>query len=112
MNRADRRKAERAGRNTQAELDFYHDKAVERIQKTVKNNVLDMLESTKKSTTKAACDIMTCVFAIALNNEYGFGTTRINRILSRVKLQLECINDGHLSAGDIKRWCEENKINL
>jgi len=112
MNRKERRRQDRFDRKLTPAIDDFKQKAIERIHKTVENDVQTMLDEAKLTSTKQACEVMTSVFAMALNNEYGFGTQRINKLIQRVRLQLECISGGLVTAADIRHWCFENKINL
>lgn len=55
---------------------------------------------------------LTCVIAQSLNDEYGFGRERINRLLERAMYKFDCINDGLVTLDEIQKWCEETGINI
>ena len=70
----------------------------------------EQLQNLKKASIKDSAQITSALFALVLNSEYGFGKRRINRALERVSNQIECVLSGHLSGGDIVRWCKEKKL--
>jgi hypothetical protein len=41
------------------------------------------------------------IIAFALNNEFNFGKKRINKLMDRVKFDMEAIDSGHLDMQDI-----------
>lgn len=50
-----------------------------------------------------------CIMSLALHNELGLGKHRLERVLQRYKLQLECINKQEVSGltgQDILDWCQ------
>lgn len=83
----------------------------------IKENELQQELSTlskavKEETIKQTIELVTGTMALALNNEFQFGATRINRLISRINTELECIHEGHLSRDDVQNWCKDNDINL
>jgi MinD superfamily P-loop ATPase len=50
------------------------------------------------------------VMAVSINAEFGFGTKRINKLVKRMAINMECIAERRLSEEDVYRWCENKKI--
>ena len=67
-------------------------------------------EKTIQETQKKTIKSMILVFVMALNNELGFGSVRINRVIERASLQFQCLESGELSQDDLENWCKENDI--
>lgn len=51
------------------------------------------------------------VFALVLHDELGFGKKRVEKLLSRVDKQFECITSGNVSLDDIKQEVMD-KLNI
>jgi hypothetical protein len=100
MNRQAKRQAERLGQKIQAPR--LH--TAEQIDKAI--------EGIKRNATYGAVKVMSAVMAISLNDEYGFGTTRIQKLLDRMKSQLECIERNTVDINDIYKWCDDKAIRL
>jgi hypothetical protein len=61
-----------------------------------------------ESTLKLAIGCM----ALSLNNEYGFGRKRTNRLISRMTKDMICIAEDHITKEDMFEWCRTKGINL
>ena len=79
-------------------------------EKQIKAMVLAESKRIKDEATKDAVYALTCVFAQALHDEYGFGKNKINNLLSRTMFKFECILDGTVKLDEIREWCEEYGI--
>ena len=101
MNRQERRRAEREGKKTPHIL-----------TKITTDEYMKTLEERHYRATKEAVQVMTAIMAISLNNEYGFSTKRIQRLIDRMRLQFERIAEKTLEPEDLMKWCEEHNIEL
>ena len=101
MNRQARRQAERAGQKTP-----------QVISRITTDEYKKTLEEIQFKATREAVRVMTATMAMALNNEYGFGTKRVQRTIDRMRLQFECISSNTLSTEDLLDWCESKNIQL
>jgi hypothetical protein len=100
MNRQAKRQAERLGQKIQGP----------RLHTA--NEIDRAIEGIKRHTTYGAVKVMSAVMAISLNDEYGFGTNRIQKLLDKMKSQLECIEHNTVNINDIYTWCENKNIRL
>lgn len=73
---------------------------------------VDEVKALKINAMKITTDVILGSMAIALNDEYSFGTARINKLIDRISRQLECISQGHVTLQDILQWCEDKDINI
>jgi hypothetical protein len=76
------------------------------------NKLKNMLETQRIETIRDTINLIVGIMAISLNNEFGFSTKRINKLIRRMFLQLECIKspDNELTRKDVEQWCKENDI--
>jgi hypothetical protein len=70
------------------------------------------IAQSRHEATKEAIKVMTAIMAISLNNEFDFGTKRIQKLIDRMSNQFACILDGTVSVEDILDWCKENNIKV
>lgn len=101
MNRAERRKI---GVNLSQE---------EKMKKIVDATIEARKFDIEQKMMKSSFITMNTFYALVLNSEFGFGTERINRVIERVKLQIDCLRDEKitgLTPKDIQEWCDEKKI--
>ena len=100
-NRAERRRNEREENKRNTSTIVQHYKAHE-FQK--------MLDQRSHEDIKGTIETMCAIMAISLNSEFGFGTARINKLVERMRLQFQCIENDTIKISDIIHWCNENKI--
>lgn len=68
----------------------------------------------KKEREKAVEDFytgMTCIYAMALHDTFGFGKQRIERVSERVKELFEGLDKGEISTRDVEKVVKE-ELNL
>lgn len=68
----------------------------------------------KKEREKAVEDFytgMTCIYAMALYDTFGFGKKRIEKVSMRVKELFEGLDSGEISSKDVERVVKE-ELNL
>lgn len=81
---------------------------LEKEIKKIKPEALALIES---SAMKSIICTMHALYALSLNSLYGFGAERTNKLIESVMNQFICVRDEFLSPDDIRKWCEEHKIN-
>ncbi len=69
-----------------------------------------IIDKAKDQAVDEALMKITYMIAQTLNDEFDFGSKRINRFLQRLFYKADCVVEGLVSIDDIKKWCEENKI--
>lgn len=65
------------------------------------------LRRLQKQWTKTAIDTANMIFLLALHDEFGFGETRLSRVLERIDKTAESIQEKRLTANDIERVLQE-----
>jgi len=80
----------------------------QQLKQYVKSEVKTITEVIENETI----DTVLSVMAFSLNTEYGFGTKRISNLFADAIKRLNDVRDGTISLDDIKKWCEENNINI
>lgn len=78
----------------------------ELVHKTITND----LDKVRQEAIKLAVHDLTAAFIISMHDEFGWGKTRIHRLLGRVNNQFECILANTVTIDDIKQWCQENGL--
>lgn len=89
----------------------------EQLNGTVKKAVQDMakeaekrIEEERKMAQAFAVETLIHAAALAMNDEFEFGTKRIQRFISRLEGLMQDFVGERLTLDDIKHWCEEKKI--
>lgn len=100
MNRQARRNAERQGEKSTV------------IQQITSKQLDEAIEQIKINATFGAVKVITAIMAISLNDEYNFGTTRIQKLIERMRSQLECVQQETVDINDIYKWCDDKAIKL
>lgn len=100
MNRQARRNAERQGEKSTV------------IQQITSKQLDEAIEQIKINATFGAVKVITAIMAISLNDEYNFGTTRIQKLIERMRSQLECVQQETVDIKDIYKWCDDKAIKL
>lgn len=103
MNRQQARQQERESRKKEA---IYHVKAG-----VIRDTVAVEIEKSRKAITKAAVDRLVAAFIMVLNSRFGFGKTRIDKLLAELNTQFEMIDEGYVTLEDFQNWCKEKDIN-
>jgi FAD synthase len=83
------------------------------IIKTAQKHVSTEVEKIKREALRMAVGDLTAAFVMSLHDEFDWfsnkqhGKARIEKLLTRVSKNFECINQGLITVEDIKAWCEE-----
>lgn len=87
MNRAERRRLAKKG-VTSEDLKFIY-------------------QTTKDEAIKLSVKNYTAAFALVLRDKWGFGETRMKRILGQIQEQFDAINQGYVNCDDIIKVLSE-----
>ena len=104
MVRREKREAER--------LALKLDKSIMMKQSDINELILRTMEATRKEVNAEIVKALVASFAMSLNDEFGFSTKRIARVLERTKKKYDDILTDHLTQEDVYQWCEENNIEI
>ena len=100
MNRQEKRQLERQGQK------------VPIVQKLTQEQLDGAIAKIKFDATLGAVKVITAVMAISLADEYSFGAIRIQKLIERMRSQLECIESDTVNIDDIYKWCVDKGIKL
>jgi hypothetical protein len=73
----------------------------------LKNHEAAVKKATVDQTMNFCIEASMSIFVMALADEFGFGKTRIERVLTRIENNFECIMSGNLALEDVKAEIEE-----
>lgn len=76
------------------------------------SEVEGLIEETKRVTNQIAVNGLVAAFAMSLNDEFGFATKRIGRVLESTRKKFEAMLSDHLTHEDVMKWCHENNIEI
>lgn len=108
MGRAERRKAEKLQRANAKNVPLIPKHEVKAL---VHKEIQKDLDRIRHEAIKRAVHDLTAAFIISIHDEFGWGKTRIHRLLGRVNNQFECILANTVTIDDIKQWCLEHGFN-
>ena len=74
---------------------------IQKIKKKYDREVAD-----ESITVTVAC------MALSLNNLYGFGTKRTNKLIDQMTKDMACIAGDYLPEKELYKWCRQKKINI
>jgi len=102
LNRHERRRLEREGKKVKKPTMV----STDIIEKHVQKEIDTIYESASRATAKT----MFQVIAIALHNEFNFGTSRIRRAINRMNYQYDCMAHDTLKQEDVNQMLRELKL--
>jgi hypothetical protein len=85
---------------------------MEKQDKMIQAEINKHVDKITFTVTKDTIQVLLHAMALALNNEFDFGSTRIQRVIDRTKLQFECIHAGTITADDLMAFCKEKGIKI
>lgn len=65
------------------------------------------LDAIKKQATKAAINALMSSVLISLHDEFGFGVSRLNKLIHKINSQYEAIESGNVNIEDFNEWAKE-----
>jgi hypothetical protein len=94
MNRAERRRIERADKPRTINMDE------NKLNQIIEREMKDMLKKERDLAFEFNTEALLAVTMTALNDMHGFGEIRLNRIKKRIELKFDCIRERHASIED------------
>jgi hypothetical protein len=70
------------------------------------------MDKLKRVTAEQTCELMTFMFLRAVAKEFGFGTARLNRVMTEVKVQLADVEKGVVTVGELRKWVDDMEVDL
>lgn len=91
------------------------DAELERIIQLRANRIVsEFLKEKKKEIEAYAIEqtfmTVNALYSISLNSLHGFGKDRLNKLIDKVRNQFVCLQEGYLTAIDVRDWCQEKGI--
>ena len=90
--------------------------AIHEYNKRIKTMIVQEHEKiyheTRLKDTESTLKLAIGCMALSLNNEYGFGKKRTNKLIARMTKDMICIAEDHISKEDMFEWCAQKGINI
>ena len=107
MNRAERRRLQREA----AKAPTYNVNQ-KQLSNLIRDGVNDRLEEIRNETISKTVQAYTAAWVISLHDEFNFGHKRLQRVLSKVENQFECVTAETVTVEDLVNWCKEYGIEI
>jgi len=103
MTRQQKRKLERENKRSPISYTVTKNQLSELVTKEIQ----DLIKKQRQDIMTLTTDSVIASFVMCLHDKFGFGESRIKKLLGAVNTQFECILDGHVDLDDITLWVKE-----
>jgi hypothetical protein len=70
------------------------------------------IDEVKIITAEQTCELITIVCLKACAEHFGFGSERLNRVVSGIRQQLKEIDKGTVSIIGLRKWLESKEVDI
>ena len=81
-------------------------------QRQLQSIIDNEMQEIKSKSINFTISAMQAAFVIALHDEFGFGPQRLERLISKVENQFDCIIEGTVELKDLIQWAEEYGVKI
>lgn len=83
-----------------------------KIKSMVVEHADRVISETKRQAINITYQYMLASMIIVLKDKFGFGPQRLNKMISEVNKQFDCMHSGHVTGAELVDWCREYGIEI
>ena len=88
-------------------VEYARRKAEAKINDAAKEQAVKIVEHHKELAIHETVKVMQCIMAVVLNNTFDFDAKQIYTVIEKMKLQMGCVTDGHVTGDELVQLCLE-----